>query len=228
MRKFVLTMVAALAMFFCNAQKGYKIDGTVAGVPEGEAYFILIEKGKADTLGRTEIKGGKFEFTGTVEEPTVYVVSVKGCPNGFRVFLENKVTTIMQIDVVQYNNTKIQGGEQQAILNKYQETIAPYTQKMMEISPRLMQSKNREELSKVQAEMDEARKAEQEAMHKFIKEHGDSAAAAYIATEGIGNYLQSYVQKRYDLLSDKGKATKYGKLIAAELAKRAEKANNIK
>ena len=71
MRKLLLSIVAAsMTLAACNAQSGYKVTGTVEGMPDGKAIIATVNGSSLDTLAKADVKNGSFEFTGNVSEPT--------------------------------------------------------------------------------------------------------------------------------------------------------------
>ena len=138
----------------------------------------------------------------------------------FEVFLENNTAFTIHIDVVQPKNSKIQGGKEQELMNKYNQMKRELLPRQMELSQKMMASKNKEESKAASAEMRKLLAEEKEMIFDFIKMNGDTSFAAYLTTEGMNTYLVEFLQKRYDLLSEKGKTTKYGKMLVDHIASR--------
>ena len=79
MRKLLLSIVAAsMTLAACNAQSGYKVTGTVEGMPDGKAIIATVNGSSLDTLAKADVKNGSFEFTGNVSEPTGAYIMVIG------------------------------------------------------------------------------------------------------------------------------------------------------
>ena len=84
MRKLLLSIVAAsMTLAACNAQSGYKVTGTVEGMPDGKAIIATVNGSSLDTLAKADVKNGSFEFTGNVyhgyRSERSYSIHVRKC-----------------------------------------------------------------------------------------------------------------------------------------------------
>ena len=95
MRKLLLSIVAAsMTLAACNAQSGYKVTGTVEGMPDGKAIIATVNGSSLDTLAKADVKNGSFEFTGNVSEPTGAYIMVIGQRGAIPFMLENANITV--------------------------------------------------------------------------------------------------------------------------------------
>lgn len=95
MRKLLLSIVAAsMTLAACNAQSGYKVTGTIEGMPDGKAFIANYDGTKIDTLAKSDITNGAFEFTGKVSEPTGAFIMVVGQRFSLPIMLENANITV--------------------------------------------------------------------------------------------------------------------------------------
>ena len=95
MRKLLLSIVAAsMTLAACNAQSGYKVTGTVEGMPDGKAIIATVNGSTLDTLAKADVKNGSFEFTGNVSEPTGAYIMVIGQRGAIPFMLENANITV--------------------------------------------------------------------------------------------------------------------------------------
>lgn len=89
MKKFGLAMLAGclLAVGCQEAPKGYVIKGEVSDMPEGKVYLKVFRNKMYFDVDTADVKDGKFEFKGEVEQPLLYALATdKG---SVQLFVEN-------------------------------------------------------------------------------------------------------------------------------------------
>ncbi len=95
---FVSTIILSLilSMAACKGKKEnqYIITGPINGADTGWILLKKREEGKWLTKDSTELKEGKFSFTGTTEMPEMYYLAVKNKDGFLPFFLENADITI--------------------------------------------------------------------------------------------------------------------------------------
>lgn len=217
MRKLLLSIVAAsMTLAACNAQSGYKVTGTVEGMPDGKAIIATVNSSSLDTLAKADVKNGSFEFTGNVSEPTGAYIMVIGQRGAIPFMLENANITV---NAGQAGLT-VTGSEGQKIYDQFMAINATAQQEAMKLQQEY-QAANGDQ-AKIQAIQEAYAKLMTDAQAKeteLIKANPDSYVSTFVIVSGMGQMEYEQLKERYNLLGEKAKASAQGKAIAAQIAK---------
>lgn len=217
MRKLLLSIVAAsMTLAACNAQSGYKVTGTVEGMPDGKAIIATINGSSLDTLAKADVKNGSFEFTGNVSEPTGAYIMVIGQRGAIPFMLENANITV---NAGQAGLT-VTGSEGQKIYDQFMAINATAQQEAMKLQQEY-QAANGDQ-AKIQAIQEAYAKLMTDTQAKeteLIKANPDSYVSTFVIVSGMGQMEYEQLKERYNLLGEKAKASAQGKAIAAQIAK---------
>ena len=217
MRKLLLSIVAAsMTLAACNAQSGYKVTGTVEGMPDGKAIIATVNGSSLDTLAKADVKNGSFEFTGNVSEPTGAYIMVIGQRGAIPFMLENANITV---NAGQAGLT-VTGSEGQKIYGQFMAINATAQQEAMKLQQEY-QAANGDQ-AKMQAVQEAYAKLMTDAQAKeteLIKANPDSYVSTFVIVSGMGQMEYEQLKERYNLLGEKAKASAQGKAIAAQIAK---------
>ena len=217
MRKLLLSIVAAsMTLAACNAQSGYKVTGTVEGMPDGKAIIATVNGSSLDTLAKADVKNGSFEFTGNVSEPTGAYIMVIGQRGAIPFMLENANITISAGQA----GLTVTGSEGQKIYDQFMAINATAQQEAMKLQQEY-QAANGDQ-AKIQAIQEAYAKLMTDVQAKeteLIKANPDSYVSAFVIASGMGQMEYEQLKERYNLLGEKAKAGAQGKAIAAQIAK---------
>ena len=217
MRKLLLSIVAAsMTLAACNAQSGYKVTGTVEGMPDGKAIIATVNGSTLDTLAKADVKNGSFEFTGNVSEPTGAYIMVIGQRGAIPFMLENANITISAGQA----GLTVTGSEGQKIYDQFMSINATAQQEAMKLQQEY-QAANGDQ-AKIQAIQEAYAKLMTDVQAKeteLIKANPDSYVSAFVIASGMGQMEYEQLKERYNLLGEKAKAGAQGKAIAAQIAK---------
>ena len=217
MRKLLLSIVAAsMTLAACNAQSGYKVTGTVEGMPDGKAIIATVNGSTLDTLAKADVKNGSFEFTGNVSEPTGAYIMVIGQRGAIPFMLENANITIS----AGHAGLTVTGSEGQKIYDQFMAINATAQQEAMKLQQEF-QAANGDQ-AKIQAIQEAYAKLMTDVQAKeteLIKANPDSYVSACVIASGMGQMEYEQLKERYNLLGEKAKAGAQGKAIAAQIAK---------
>ena len=217
MRKLLLSIVAAsMTLAACNAQSGYKVTGTVEGMPDGKAIIATVNGSSLDTLAKADVKNGSFEFTGNVSEPTGAYIMVIGQRGAIPFMLENANITV---NAGQAGLT-VTGSEGQKIYDQFMAINTTTQQEAMKLQQEY-QAANGDQ-AKIQAVQEAYAKLMTDAQAKeteLIKANPDSYVSTFVIVSGMGQMEYEQLKERYNLLGEKAKASAQGKAIAAQIAK---------
>ena len=217
MRKLLLSIFAAsMTLAACNAQSGYKVTGTVEGMPDGKAIIATVNGSSLDTLAKADVKNGSFEFTGNVSEPTGAYIMVIGQRGAIPFMLENANITV---NAGQAGLT-VTGSEGQKIYDQFMAINTTTQQEAMKLQQEY-QAANGDQ-AKMQAVQEAYAKLMTDAQAKeteLIKANPDSYVSTFVIVSGMGQMEYEQLKERYNLLGEKAKASAQGKAIAAQIAK---------
>ena len=214
MRKLLLSIVAAsMTLAACNAQSGYKVTGTVEGMPDGKAIIATVNGSSLDTLAKADVKNGSFEFTGNVSEPTGAYIMVIGQRGAIPFMLENANITV---NAGQAGLT-VTGSEGQKIYDQFMAINTTTQQEAMKLQQEY-QAANGDQ-AKMQAVQEAYAKLMTDAQTELIKANPDSYVSTFVIVSGMGQMEYEQLKERYNLLGEKAKASAQGKAIAAQIAK---------
>ena len=217
MRKLLLSIVAAsMTLAACNAQSGYKVTGTVEGMPDGKAIIATVNGSTLDTLAKADVKNGSFEFTGNVSEPTGAYIMVIGQRGAIPFMLENANITV---NAGQAGLT-VTGSEGQKIYDQFMAINATAQQEAMKLQQEY-QAANGDQ-AKIQAIQEAYAKLMTDVQAKeteLIKANPDSYVSTFVIVSGMGQMEYEQLKERYNLLGEKATASAQGKAIAAQIAK---------
>ena len=217
MRKLLLSIVAAsMTLAACNAQSGYKVTGTVEGMPDGKAIIATVNGSSLDTLAKADVKNGSFEFTGNVSEPTGAYIMVIGQRGAIPFMLENANITV---NAGQAGLT-VTGSEGQKIYDQFMAINTTTQQEAMKLQQEY-QAANGDQ-AKMQAVQEAYTKLMTDAQAKeteLIKANPDSYVSTFVIVSSMGQMEYEQLKERYNLLGEKAKASAQGKAIAAQIAK---------
>ena len=217
MRKLLLSIVAAsMTLAACNAQSGYKVTGTVEGMPDGKAIIATVNGSSLDTLAKADVKNGSFEFTGNVSEPTGAYIMVIGQRGAIPFMLENANITV---NAGQAGLT-VTGSEGQKIYDQFMAINTTTQQEAMKLQQEY-QAANGDQ-AKMQAVQEAYAKLMTDAQAKeteLIKANPDSYVSTFVIVSSMGQKEYEQLKERYNLLGEKAKASAQGKAIAAQIAK---------
>ncbi len=213
-----MTAVLGCATAVCSAQGGYKINGDI-DLTAGKVCVITYFDNRPDTLARAAITGGKFVLEGEVAEPVLAFVNVVDQMISLPLFLENTNFTV-NINTFASSENKVAGGREHELYVDFKEIRTRFDQLQAQFVGQLMggQIRTRAQSDSLKAAVQRTNVDAQKAEEDFLRTNPDASASAYFATDGMTLYTPEYLQKKYDLLSDKGKATIYGKQLGDFLA----------
>ena len=218
MRKLLLSIVAAsMTLGACNAQSGYKVTGTVEGLPDGKVIIATINGNKLDTLAKADARNGAFEFTGTVSEPPGAYIMAVGQRGAIPFMLENAEITV---HVGQQTGLAVTGSEGQKIYDQFMAINMETQQEAMKLQQEYQSANG--DMEKIQAVQNAYAQLMANAQAKeteLIKANPDSYVSTFVIATGMGQMEYEQLKERFNLLGEKAKATAHGKAIAAQIAK---------
>ncbi|MDQ7948428.1 MAG: TlpA disulfide reductase family protein, partial [Pedobacter sp.] len=138
MKKYLFLILLALP-FMAVAQKTYTLNGTIPGIQDpSKAYLVLLKNGAWKEVDSTEIKNGKFQFKGSVDEPQPALVAVRkigmqaaNTRDSQDFLIENSMITITGNDRI--SGAKISGSVADRENREREALMKPVTAKIMQL-----------------------------------------------------------------------------------------------
>ena len=211
---FTVCMLLGCVLFTMAQEDSYKIEGKLANTVNGKLLLVAnTDKGMLD-IGEATVTNGVFEFTGRMPELTlVYLMPVKKNAVLASFMLENANYTI----TMGANELIVESdGEAQKVWKEFYDLDKYLKQSQQQLD---MQARaNPPQLQRLQQEFKKiVAKVEADEL-TLIKKHNDSPVSAFVIASKLPQSLDEVkLAERYDALSEKAKATSYGKQIAADL-----------
>lgn len=211
---FTVCMLLGCVLFTMAQEDSYKIEGKLANTVNGKLLLVAnTDKGMLD-IGEATVTNGVFEFTGRMPELTlVYLMPVKKNAVLASFMLENANYTI----TMGANELIVESdGEAQKVWKEFYDLDKYLKQSQQQLD---MQARaNPPQLQRLQQEFKKiVAKVEADEL-ALIKKHNDSPVSAFVIASKLPQSLDEVkLAERYDALSEKAKATSYGKQIAADL-----------
>jgi len=145
MRKLLAGSIIVAVLFSvisCNIKKtdGYTIDGTLTGADSGWILLIKRDEGKMITADSTQVKEGKFAFTGKIELPEMYYLKLKNSVGAFPFFIENNALT-MKVYADSIDKSAVTGSMTHDLYLTYRKEEVANETKMNEIYGNFMKAR---------------------------------------------------------------------------------------
>lgn len=130
MKKVLFFAAAALSFAACQEKVGYNIDGTIAGVQDGEyVYLRAIDGRESVILDSAAVKGGKFEFSGMPDSVSVarfVTYSGEGQNLSATVFLQEGNIKVEMAE----GNSKVSGTAENDAINAFNDKFSSIDNEM--------------------------------------------------------------------------------------------------
>jgi peroxiredoxin len=180
----IIYIIAGITMFSaCTTQPGYHLSGKIDGLSSGE--FVLLEQrinGEFIRIDSVRSMDGKFQFTGSVELPDVYYISVPGTRGKAMIFLENsQIALAAHVDTLW--KSVIAGSSVHDEFNAFQESLREIYARARELHAiyrEAVQAGNEEKAKKIEAERDAVYDEVDVFQHTYLVEHPASYISPYI------------------------------------------------
>ncbi len=208
-----------LILISCSSVHEYTITANLDGLEDGKAFLNNRVEGEWQAVDSVNAIEGTFVFTGTVDMPDYYYISLEGKRGSLPIFIENTDITITGYADTIYK-AKITGSSVQDEYNAYSEELNKYWEKYGEIRMELIEFKkagDETKASELEAELDKIYEDSQQFSKDYVKEHPVSYISPYVlrsVSYGLsGAEIEAELEKLDVVLSKSG--------FVIELAERA-------
>ena len=212
------------------------LTGTVEGLRKGTLYLQKIQDSTLVNIDSVVVNGNpEFQFKTQIERPEIYYLYLKkedGDSLNDRIlfFAEKGNITVNTLLKTFESSAKVKGSENQKLLQEYRKLAKQFNEKNLEyIQAYFTEAKeenNSKKLDSIQLAIDNLLKRRYLYALNFASTHGDNVIAPFIALTEVSDANIIFLDTVASKLTDKVKASKYGKefieFIATRKAKEAK------
>ncbi|MDU8886829.1 TlpA disulfide reductase family protein [Yeosuana sp. MJ-SS3] len=182
LKKIILVCFAILAIS-CNKEKNYTISASLEGVEDGRQVLLnIVDENKLTAIDTTTVLNNAFTFTGTVETPDVYFISIDQIRNNFPFILENdKISLTMYKDSI--NASVIEGTKENDLLQEYSKKVNSIGKEIMELRKENVEAQKANDtawMNSLKGEYEALVKKGEEFDTQFIKDNNSSLMGLFI------------------------------------------------
>lgn len=204
--------------------KKYTIKGHVEQCETDVFVTVVNEEGKLDTIHKVSPVNGNFEMEGTINEPKLAFLTIKGINGRIPLLLEDTlfVLNIKEHDLADVRNYTVQGGNLQAKKTALDEIeIKVFSDRDSILTCYYEAEKKQDIFGKMhgRAMLDRMVVAYDKEENKFIEENKDNILGLAIVYYRYKHLNFDRLKGKVELLSDKIKNTPEGRLIQARYDK---------
>ena len=195
MKKLILGgMIAAMLLTFaaCNKHKEgqYTINGTISGQDTGWVFLKKREEGKWLTQDSLQFKEGKFTFSGKVDLPEMYYLTLKNKEGKFPFFVENSNITVKAF-ADSLDKSVVTGSATHDFYKGFLKQDEQFNKKLENLYTQYMGAKQTKDTIKsksLESGIDTLEKEQAVSMKNFILKNGKSVVSAYLALSNAYNF----------------------------------------
>lgn len=220
--KKVFAIVLLLSIAACTSEKkqgNMVVQGQISGLKKGTMYLqkmvdtVVVSVDSISILGKDN-----FQLSDDVDSPEMYYLTFdfNNTEQKIMFFGEQGIITVND-DVQRLGiDTKIEGSENQKIYEGYKKIAARFQNKQLELLEANFNAQKEEDVKK----SDSIRRISEDYLKKkylytinFALQNTDSEAAAYVALTELTNANLKYLDSINNSLTEKVKASTYGKQL---------------
>lgn len=185
MKKYLIPL---FLIFFvaCSTHKqdGYKISGEITGEIPEELVFLKTQKdNKEVTLDSSKFVDGKFLFSGKVELPEMYYITI-GNQNPIPLFVENTLITI-KANIDSLSKAEIVGSKINDKYLAYQTASLVFNAEMMKIYNQMKSTEDENLINDFNSKLDSLYEAKISFTKAYVKDNGNSVIAPFLISKRL-------------------------------------------
>ena len=193
----------------------FTITGKLDKVKSGKIYLTIYTK--EQVKDSTELKDGKFKFTGIAKDPVTAVLSLASKKNDYFVFyVEPKKLTISgsgdSLRLLTIKGSQL--NDDSKILKQRLAEVSKWEESLNNAYGDALKAKNQAAIDSLEEVSDNIMKEKRKVVAAFVKDYPHSMRSALAITENFAYYAEAdEVEPLYNLLDDNIKNTEKGKAI---------------
>lgn len=139
MKRVLVILIISVVSFSCKNSEpnmdGYVINGTAVGVYDGVRAYLKIkdERGKDMIQDTAIVFSEKFTFTGKIDLPEMWYLSVNSVAGEIPIIIENAAISVI-LNKENIQESKIEGSKSNDALNEYATSVKNLSEKRFEIN----------------------------------------------------------------------------------------------
>ncbi len=193
----IMSLIISLAACKGKKENQFAVEGSIQGQDTGWILIKKREEGKWITKDSTQIKEGKFNFTGSVEMPEMNYLTIKERDGYLPVFMENSEIKI-KVYADSLEKSEITGSTTHDLYKSFLKKDEMFNQKLEDLYTEYMKAKEANDSVKalsMEGGFDAIQKEQAAAMKEFIKSNGKSVVSAYLALSNAYNFELAELQE---------------------------------
>ena len=219
MKKIIAIVALSILVIACNSKKegNMIVQGTIKGLKKGTLYLQKMQDTVLVSVDSITLLGNdKFTLTDNVDSPVLYYLTFDGNTTDKRILFFGEEGTITVNDKVEKFGVtpEILGSKNQAILDKYNKIKRKFQYERLEFIKKDFEAKKANDQEQVaQLEKDYKTLAKRRVLFttNFAITNADTEVAPYIALTEMYDASLKMLDTVNSSLSDKAKASDYGK-----------------
>lgn len=228
MKKLVLLITASLFIVSCNSEKtkpgNMQVNGYIKELRKGTVYLRKFTDSSTVIIDSAVITDNSphFKLAANITSPEVFSITLKEKPNDRMVFFgeQGTIDVYSQLKNMELN-TKVTGSKNQQKWDEYKEFMRKFNDQyldFMEIKFNAAKNKKQQKLDSINKII--TAQAKRRLLYKinFAMINGDYEVSPFIAITDLTNVRKKYLDSIYNKLTDKVKASTYGKSLEKFIA----------
>ncbi|MCF6349752.1 MAG: DUF4369 domain-containing protein [Flavobacteriaceae bacterium] len=224
MNKYTLVAVVVFFIFSCaKEKKNMIITGNVTGLKKGKLYLQKIKDTLIVNVDSIVLDGSNFTLADNLESPEIYFLSLSGTDKILQFFgEEGKINIETDINTFNYK-AEITGSSNQDLLNVFNENMRKFNNLKLDlIKEKFDAVKDKEseiQIIAIEKKINNITKRELRYTLNFAFNNVNSEISPYLTLSELYKLDTYYLDTIANSLSEKVKASKYGKKLIAYIAK---------
>jgi peroxiredoxin len=182
LKKSILVLFSVLAIS-CAKENKYVVSASIDGVEDGrKVYLNFVDGNKLSAIDTVTVTNNAFTFTGIVESPDVYFISVDQIRNNFPFILENdEINLTMYKDSI--NTSIIEGTKENDLLQEYTKKVNVISKEIMALRSENMEAQKAKDtawMNSLKGEYEALVKKGEAFDSQFIKDNNSSLMGLFI------------------------------------------------
>ncbi len=207
-----------LLLFVVSYAGNFKIGGKVE-ITEGEMVICVDRVNGRDTIARAPFKNGIFEMTGTIDQPEVAIIGVKGYEGGFMFFLDDDKPYKMDL---KNQGAVIEGGYLQSEYIRYTQTVEELNNEIREIKEELQEALDAQHFrtaSELNKKLEATGESAQKTLGEILDKNAGNLFATYILCKmALGTEDVARMKEVYNGLTDEAKKMEPAMMLAKKIS----------
>ncbi len=221
MKRLIYSLLAIALLFSCTTKPKYTIEGTIDGLNSGPAVLKKIADGELLTVDSVDIKDGNFKFTGSVDQPELFIITFNDTLDAVPVFIDN-VDIKINASVDDIGNAEVTGSDLTNIFKGFNAELNNYNMHFRSLYNEYIQANmggDAERVKEIEKEYEQAEIEQGEYIKTFIKDNANNVVGPYVTYRHIAYKLDAAeLEELINLFATELEGSEYVKTLKEQLA----------